>query len=137
MNKMETENKPCPSCGAYNGEHNPRCSLITFEAAKKHLETYYQLWVDREKIRNEKMILYQSWARKAQQRAELWEGKYRTVKTENNALRRKIGKGSKMGLKEHLEQLYKECEHGDEQHRKWLKDKFEEYYSYVQKLWLG
>lgn len=26
-----------------------------------------------------------------------------------------------------LRQLYKECEHGDEEHRKWLKDKFEDF----------
>lgn len=27
-----------------------------------------------------------------------------------------------------LEELYKECEHGDEEHCKWLKDKFDDFY---------
>lgn len=27
-----------------------------------------------------------------------------------------------------LKQLYKECEHGDDEHRKWLKDKFDDFY---------
>jgi len=31
-------------------------------------------------------------------------------------------------LKNHLDKLYKECEHGDEGHRKWLKEKFNDYY---------
>lgn len=31
-------------------------------------------------------------------------------------------------LKICLEQLYKECEHGDEEHRQWLKDKFDDFY---------
>lgn len=30
-------------------------------------------------------------------------------------------------LKVHLDKLFLECEHGDEQHRKWLKDKFNDY----------
>lgn len=30
-------------------------------------------------------------------------------------------------LKNHLDKLYEECKHGDEEHQKWLKDKFENY----------
>ena len=32
-------------------------------------------------------------------------------------------------LKQALDKLYKECEHGDDEHRKWLKDKFEDFYN--------
>lgn len=35
--------------------------------------------------------------------------------------------GDGLDLNKHLEQLFLECEHGDEQHRKWLKDKFDDY----------
>lgn len=30
-------------------------------------------------------------------------------------------------LRQSLYELYDECEHGDEEHRKWLKDKFEDF----------
>lgn len=30
-------------------------------------------------------------------------------------------------LSNHLEKLFLECEHGDEEHRKWLKNKFNDY----------
>lgn len=33
----------------------------------------------------------------------------------------------KIILKQHLNKLYEECKHGDEEHQKWLKDKFEDY----------
>jgi hypothetical protein len=32
-----------------------------------------------------------------------------------------------MNLKEILDELFLECEHGDAEHRQWLKDKFEDY----------
>lgn len=35
----------------------------------------------------------------------------------------------KIYLKICLDKLYKECEHGDEDHRKWLKDKFNDFYN--------
>lgn len=28
-----------------------------------------------------------------------------------------------------LDKLYEECEHGDEEHRQWLKDKFDDFYN--------
>jgi len=31
-------------------------------------------------------------------------------------------------LKKYLENLLKECEHGDAEHRQWLKDKFNDHY---------
>ena len=86
------ENKPCPKCGAYNGEHSPRCPLIDFESAKKQLEQYYQLWLDREKIKYEYMNRYSGWVRKAMKEAEFWKGKFNTVKIENNTLRKKVSK---------------------------------------------
>lgn len=34
-------------------------------------------------------------------------------------------------LLQSLNQLYLECEHGDEEHRQWLKDKFNDFYKKV------
>ena len=31
-------------------------------------------------------------------------------------------------LKKHLDNLFKECEHGDDEHRQWLRDKFNDYF---------
>lgn len=31
-------------------------------------------------------------------------------------------------FKKHLDELFKECEHGDDEHRQWLKDKFNDYF---------
>jgi hypothetical protein len=31
-------------------------------------------------------------------------------------------------LNEHLEELFKECKHGDDKHKQWLKDKFDDYF---------
>lgn len=38
-----------------------------------------------------------------------------------------IRNGCCRDLNKHLEQLFLECEHGDAEHRKWLKDKFNDY----------
>lgn len=34
-------------------------------------------------------------------------------------------------LKTVLNQLYKECEHGDQEHKDWLKNKFDEFYNKI------
>jgi hypothetical protein len=36
--------------------------------------------------------------------------------------------------KTELDQLFKECEHGDAEHRQWLKDKFEDFYNRNSKI---
>lgn len=38
-----------------------------------------------------------------------------------------VEKCMKIFLAECLQDLYDECEHGDEEHRKWLKDKFDNF----------
>lgn len=37
-------------------------------------------------------------------------------------------KYSEIDLMKLLDELYLECEHGDDEHRKWLKDKFDDFY---------
>lgn len=34
-------------------------------------------------------------------------------------------------FKELLNRLYSECEHGDDEHRQWLKDKFDNFYESI------
>jgi hypothetical protein len=82
------ENK-CPECGAYH-DHNPKCSLIDENCAKKLLIEYYDVWLTMElKYREYSDNLYKQ-IRKIKKEAEFWKGKFVVVKNENNKLRKKI-----------------------------------------------
>jgi hypothetical protein len=83
------ENKICIECGAYTS-HNPKCSLIDFESAKKELALYYNEWLNRQKKENERAQKYKGWAANMRAQAERWQGKFLIVKNENNQLRKKI-----------------------------------------------
>lgn len=74
----------CPEChyGSHNpinGLHHPTCSRINLETAR-----FYAARWDADIARASQRV-HEAW-----QHAHFWEGKFRTVKTENNALRRKL-----------------------------------------------
>lgn len=88
------ENKKCRECGAYNGSHSPKCSLITFEESKKQLQQYYDLWLCKE-MENRKAIEQANLSNKRKldlikKERDVFKGKYFTVKEENNKLRKKL-----------------------------------------------
>ena len=82
----------CEKCGAFE-KHSPLCEDIDFETAKYLLAQYFKLYQENyivkvQKIRARENELY----RKSKKEAEFWKGKFSVVKTENNALRKKISK---------------------------------------------
>jgi len=72
----------CPECKSFNG-HHPKCSLITFDEAKKQLVQYYDLWLEKEKWVRKRSNMFRHLSNK-------WKGKFYEVKHENNQLRKKL-----------------------------------------------
>ena len=68
----------CPLCNYLEG-HSGECPLRTADDLRTEIEYL-----------RKQLILYDKISRNANERAHLWEGKYRIVKHENNVLRRKL-----------------------------------------------
>src|ERR1051325_1358079 len=82
---------PCSECGSYDSDrHHPRCSLQTVEQRAAQLETYYAAWLrDQNKEAETRKRMLEAHA-KLRDQVAFWQGKYRIVVAENNALRRKL-----------------------------------------------
>ena len=91
---METNNK-CIECGAYHG-HSPSCSLMSEEYAKSELKRYHEAWQNIEIEHRKTNAFYNKIAQdkinRIKEERDKWKGKYFDVKTENNALRKRIPK---------------------------------------------
>lgn len=86
-------NNKCEECGAYHG-HSPSCSQATREELlKAYLWTQEQWRKEKEEreywIKRATKESYRQ-KREADKEVVFWQGKYLMVKTENNALRKKI-----------------------------------------------
>lgn len=75
--------RKCPLCGNYDS-HHPLCvaprTKAEWEAAARQ---YYNAW-RRDEMRTRDHLY------RARERAALWQGKFHTLRLENNALRRKV-----------------------------------------------
>ena len=89
---METNNK-CTKCGAYHG-HSPSCSLISEEYAKSELIRYHKAWQELELKHRKSLEIHNSRVQLKVNRIikerDMWTGKFLDVKTENNALRKRL-----------------------------------------------
>lgn len=81
---MEEKSRACPDpkCGALIG-HHPQCDLINLEEAKRQLQTYYKLWLEKEIWATRRVKL-------AHEEINKWKGKAAILKHENNQLRKMI-----------------------------------------------
>lgn len=80
--------EPCTECGAYKN-HYPKCSKNTPEQIKDHLDAYFRAFQDHHKRDSDTRSKAQLLVNKARKEAEYWKGKFITVKSENNKLRKK------------------------------------------------
>ena len=91
---METNNK-CTECGAYHG-HYPSCSLMSEEYAKSELIRYHKAWQEIELKHRRSLEIHNSRVQLKVNRIinerDMWRGKFLDVKTENNALRKRLSK---------------------------------------------
>lgn len=91
---METDNK-CTECGAYKG-HSPNCSLMSEEYAKSELIRYHKSWQEIELAHRKSIEIHnravQLKLNKITEERDMWKGKFFDVKTENNALRKRLSK---------------------------------------------
>ncbi len=85
---------PCTECGSYDAErHHPRCTLQTLEQRAATGLSYYESWLKQEKEHAKERESW--WKRKQKDEQKLreqitfWQGKFRIVVAENNALRKK------------------------------------------------
>lgn len=83
------ERQKCPECSACGG-HHPRCSLIGEDEAKRQLSFYYDLWVTKETDVRQRLATAALHYNRLREQVTFWQGKYRIVVQENNALRRKL-----------------------------------------------
>ena len=81
---------PCEECGSFDHDnHHPRCSKKSDKEKIRGFIEYYEAWL---KIREETDRIIERFRKKI----TFWEGKYKIVKQENNALRKKLyGKGER------------------------------------------
>ena len=91
---METENK-CKECGAYI-EHSPSCTLMSEEYAKSELIRYHKAWQEIELAHRKSLETHNSMVQLKINRIikerDMRKGKFFDVKTENNALRKRLSK---------------------------------------------
>lgn len=79
----------CEECGAYNG-HSPLCTKNTLEETKQHLAVYFEAFQNFSKRRQEYERRCQLMVNKFIKEAQFWQGKYSTVKLENNQIRKNV-----------------------------------------------
>jgi hypothetical protein len=72
-----------PECGAYDGHHNPMCSLASDEYLAGRFRRYVTTYESR--IQRVEGALKRQRELTAQ-----WHGRYEILRRENNALRRKV-----------------------------------------------
>jgi hypothetical protein len=76
----------CSECGSrMDHDHHPECSKQTVEQKAEQSLRYYGRWKE---LNNQINSFY----KKYNKEVSFWQGKYLTVKTENNALMKKIVK---------------------------------------------
>jgi len=81
---------PCPECGSYyEDDHAIDCSKMGDEEKAEKLKQYYQAWLE---LTNERRALILRYGKDI----TFWQGKFRIVAHENNALRRKLYKKDKI-----------------------------------------
>lgn len=93
--------QPCPKCGCYNGKHDFECEHLTLEGCREALRGYIRGWKEQHELisdlRSQLACADQvaqsrvsNRIKSAESNAQFWHGKYAIVKTENNALRKKL-----------------------------------------------
>lgn len=78
----------CGECQAYGGHHHPLCSKMTPEKRAETADFYYRAWLGKE---NETRTMRD----RLSHQVAFWQGKFNTMKTENNALRKQLRKARK------------------------------------------
>ena len=86
---MTKKKKPCLKCGTFIS-HHPTCKNLNEKQARELLLTYYEEWNDREDRWRKRESNLQLKMNRIRDDAAMWKGKYMTVKSENNKLRRKL-----------------------------------------------
>ncbi len=84
---------PCPKCQCY-GSHHYTCEDATIEQVRESAVLYHKAWLGietphREEVKALREVI-QEWRRKRDAEVTFWQGKFSIVKTENNALRKKL-----------------------------------------------
>jgi len=87
--KVKNEYERCISCGCKD-EHNILCDLIDIEQAKLEIKNLYNKYHDRDRVYLEKGYKDSLVNMRLKKEISFWQGKYHTVKNENNKLRKKL-----------------------------------------------
>jgi hypothetical protein len=86
---VKNEYKRCISCGNKDA-HNILCDLIDVEQAKLEIKNLYDKYHDRDRLYLEKGYKDSLVNIRLKKEISFWQGKYHTVKNENNKLRKKL-----------------------------------------------